>query len=189
MSFLGHVIFGDGIAVNPFKINDILQWEHPKSATKIISFLGLAGYYRRFIEGFSNLALLLTQLTRKGHAYVWDVLYEESFRELKKKLTTTLVLIFPNPFELFVLYCDASKIGLGDVLMRDGKVVAYASRQLKVNERNYPTHDLELAVVVFVLKICRHYLYGSRFEVYSDHNSLKYLFDQNELNMRQRRWL
>jgi len=99
------------------------------------------------------------------------------------------VLILPNPKESFVVYCDASKIDLGGVLMQNCQVVAYASRQLKVHEKNYPTHDLELAAVVFVLKIWRHYLYGSKFEVFSDHTSLKYLFDQKELNMRQRRWL
>ena len=87
------------------------------------------------------------------------------------------------------MYCDASKMGLGGVLMQNRQVVAYASRQLKVHEKNYLTHDLELAAVVYVLKIWRHYLYGYKFEVFSDHKSLKYLFDQKELNMRQRRWL
>jgi hypothetical protein len=120
---------------------------------------------------------------------MWDVHCENSFNELKKRLTTAPVLILPRPDEPLVVYCDASKLGLGGVLMQDGKVVAYASRQLIIHERNYPTHDLELAAVVFVLKIWRHYLYGSRFEVFSDHKSLKYLFDQKELNMRQRRWL
>ena len=96
--------------------------------TEIRSFLGLAGYFRRFIEGFSNLALSLTQLTRKSQAFVWDAACEESFEELKKKLTTAPVLILPNPGEPFVVYCDASKMGLGGVLMQDGKVVAYASR-------------------------------------------------------------
>ncbi|KAK2449056.1 hypothetical protein QL285_008287 [Trifolium repens] len=91
--------------------------------------------------------------------------------------------------ESFVVYCEASKMGLGGVLMQKGNVVTYASRQLKIHERNYPTHDLELAAVVFVLKVWRHYLYGARFEVFSDHRSLKYLFSQKELNMRQRRWL
>lgn len=189
VSFLGHVIFGDGIAVDPSKVDASLQWETPKSAIEIRSFLGLAGYYHRFIEGFSNLALLLTQLTRKGHAYVWDIHREESFRELKKNLTIAPVLILPNPFEPFVVYYDAFKMGLGGALMHDSKEVAYASRQMKVHKRNYPTHDLELAAVVFVLKIWRRYLHGSRFEVYSDHKSLKYLFDQKELNMRQMRWL
>ena len=135
------------------------------------------------------MALPLTQLTRKSQAFVWDAACEESFEELKRRLTSAPVLVLPSPSEPFVVYCDASKMGLGRVLMHDGKVVAYASRQLRVHERNYPTHDLELAAVVFVLKIWRHYLYGSRLEVFSDHKSLKYLFDQKELNMRQRRWL
>ncbi|KAI5434919.1 hypothetical protein KIW84_021660 [Lathyrus oleraceus] len=99
------------------------------------------------------------------------------------------ILILPNPLEPFVVYSDASLLGLGGVLMQKGQVVAYASTQLKVHERNYPTHDLELAAVVFVLKLWRHYLFGSQFDVFSDHKGLKYLFDQKELNMRQRRWL
>ena len=99
------------------------------------------------------------------------------------------MLTLPDPHGPFEVYCDASKQGLGCVLMQTGNVVAYASRQLKPHERNYPTHDLELAVVVFALKIWRHHLYGVRFEVFSNHKSLKYLFDQKELNMRQRRWM
>jgi hypothetical protein len=189
VSFLGHVISNGGIAVDPSKVDAVLKWETPKSVFEIRSFLGLAGYYRRFIEGFSKLALPLTQLTRKGQAFVWDSLCEKSFQELKKRLTSAPVLTLPKADEPFVVYCDASLMGIGGVLMQDGKVVAYASRQLKVHEKNYPTHDLELAAVVFVLKVWRHYLFGSRFEVFSDHKSLKYLFDQKELNMRQRRWL
>jgi hypothetical protein len=189
VSFLGHIISSSGIAVDPSKVDAVSRWETPKSVTEVRSFLGLAGYYRRFIEGFSKLALPLTQLTCKGRAFVWDGQCESSFNELKRKLTTAPVLILPKSDEPFVVYCDASKLGLGGVLMQDGKVVAYASRQLKIHERNYHTHDLELAAVVFVLKIWRHYLYGARFEVFSDHKSLKYLFDQKELNMRQRRWL
>jgi len=125
----------------------------------------LASYYRRLIEGFSKLELPLTQLTRKGQAYVWDAKCEKSFLELKKRLTSTLVLILSNSKESFVVYCDASKMSLGGVLMHNRQVVAYASRQLKVHEKNYPTHDLELAAVVFVLNIWRHYLYGSKFEL------------------------
>jgi hypothetical protein len=187
VSFLGHIISGNGIAVDPSKVDAVSHWETPKSVTEVRSFLGLAGYYRRFIEGFSKLALPLTQLTCKGRAFVWDVHCERSFNELKQRLTTAPVLVLPKADEPFVVYCDASKLGLGGVLMQNGKVVAYASRQLRIHERNYPTHDLELAAVVFVLKIWRHYLYGSRFEVFSDHKSLKYMFDQKELNMRQRR--
>lgn len=189
MSFLGHVISGEGIAVDPSKVDAVLQWEVPKSVIEIRSFLGVFGYYRRFIEGFSKLSLPLTQLTCKGKAFVWDMKCEESFIEMKKRLTTTPILILPNPEESFMVYCDASILGLGGVLMQNDKVVAYASRQLRVHEKIYPTHDLELTAMVFVLKIWRHYHYGSRFEVFSDHKSLKYLFDHKELNMRQRRWL
>ena len=149
----------------------------------------MAGYYRRFIEGFSKLSLPLTQLTRKEQAYVWDAKCEKSFQELKKRFTSAPVLILLNLKESFVVYCDAFKIGLGGVLMQNRQVVAYASRQLKVHEKNYPTHDFELAAIVYVLKIWRHYLYCYDFEVFSDHKSLKYLFDEKELNMRQRRWL
>jgi len=126
--FLGHIISGSGIAVDPSKVEAVSQWDTPKSVTKVRSFLGLAGYYRRFIEGFSKLALPLTQLTCKGRAFVWDVQCENSFNELKQQLTTTPILILPKSDEPFVVYGDASKLGLGGVLMQDNKVVAYASR-------------------------------------------------------------
>ena len=177
------------MAVDPSKVEAVLEWERPTTITEIRSFLGLAGYYRKFIEGFSKLALPLTKLTRKGQPFVWTSQCEENFQELKNRLTTAPVLILPDPHESFEVYCDASHQGLGCVLMQDKRVVAYASRQLRPHEVNYPTHDLELAVVAFALKIWRHHLYGARFEVFSDHKSLKYLFDQKELNMRQRRWM
>lgn len=151
VSFLGHVISKGGIVVDPSKVDAVLHWESPKSVFEVRSFIGLAGYYQRFIEGFSKLALPLTQLTRKGQAYVWDAKCEKSFQELKKRLISSRVLIFPNPKESFVVYCDASKMGLGGVLMQNRQVVAYVSRQLKVHAKNYPTHDLELADVVYVL--------------------------------------
>ncbi|KAL0539828.1 hypothetical protein IC582_024049 [Cucumis melo] len=131
----------------------------------------------------------LTQLTRKGTPFVWSKACEDSFQNLKQKLVTAPVLTVPNGFGSFVIYSDASKKGLGCVLMQQGKVVAYASRQLKSHEQNYPTHDLELAAVVFALKIWRHYLYGEKIQIFTDHKSLKYFFTQKELNMRQRRWL
>jgi hypothetical protein len=118
---------------------------------------------------------------------VWDAKCEDSFQLLKEKLTIALMLVIPNPTKNFQGYCDASKEGLGCVLMQEGQAVAYTSRQLRPHEANYPMHDLELAAVVFALKVWRHYLYGVTFEVFSDHKSLKYLFNQKELNMRQRR--
>ena len=128
-------------------------------------------------------------MTKKNVKFVWNDKCEASFLELKKRLTTAPVLTLPEPLKPFVVYSDASKAGLGCVLMQEGRVVAYASRQLKNHEQNYPTHDLELAAVVFALKIWRHYLYGEKCEVFTDHKSLQYLFEQKNLNMRQRRWL
>jgi len=149
----------------------------------------LAGYYRRFIKGFSRIATPLTQLTKKGQIFEWTEKCKNSFQELKKRLTTSLVLALPDHNGHFVLFCDAFKMGLGCVLMQDRNVVAYASRQLRTHEKNYRTHDLELVAIIFALKIWRHYLYGGKFEIFSHYKSLKYLFDKKELNMRQRRWM
>ena len=151
--------------------------------------MGLAGYYRKFVDGFSKIASPLTNLTRKNVKFQWTDLCERSFMELKQKLISAPILAIPTNSGRFVVYSDASKCGLGCVLMQNGKVIAYASRQLKAYEKNYLTHDLELAAVVFALKIWRHYLYRERCEIYTDHKSLKYFFTQKELNMRQRRWL
>jgi hypothetical protein len=189
VKFLGHVISGDGISVDHSKVDAVLDWKPPTSVTEIRSFLGLAGYYRRFIKDFSKIATPLTRLTKKNTPFVWDEKCQFSFDLLKEKLTTAPVLIIPSNDKIFLVYTDASLLGLGGVLMQERQVVAYASRQLRVHELNYPTHDLELAGVVFALKIWRHYLYGVRFQLFTDHQSLKYLFSQKDLNMRQRRWM
>ncbi|GJR59810.1 retrotransposon protein, putative, ty3-gypsy subclass [Tanacetum coccineum] len=152
VAFLGHIVSADGIIMDPSKVEAITKWPRPTTVTEVRSFLGLAGYYRRFVSFTSYLA------DEKGSGG-------------------------------FQIYSDASKKGLGCVLMQHGKVIAYASRQLKPYEVNYPTHDLELAAVVFALKIWRHYLYGEACDIFTDHKSLKYIYTQRELNMRQRRWL
>ena len=174
--FLGHVISGAGISVDPSKVEAINNWMQPTNPSEVRSFLGLAGYYRRFVEGFSKIAMPLTQLTRKGVMFRWTDMCERSFQELKKRLTSAPILSIPSGTGGFVIYSDASKNGLGCVLMQNGKVIAYASRQLKEYEKNYPTHDLELATVVFALKIWRHYLYGEWCKIYTNHKSLKYFF-------------
>ncbi|KAA0056300.1 pol protein [Cucumis melo var. makuwa] len=189
VSFLGHVVSKAGVSVDPAKIEAVTGWTRPSTVSEVRSFLGLAGYYRRFVENFSRIATPLTQLTRKGAPFVWSKACEDSFQNLKQKLVTAPVLTVPDGSGSFVIYSDASKKGLGCVLMQQGKVVAYASRQLKSHEQNYPTHDLELAAVVFALKIWRHYLYDEKIQIFTDHKSLKYFFTQKELNMRQRRWL
>ncbi|GJT61138.1 putative reverse transcriptase domain-containing protein [Tanacetum coccineum] len=145
---------------------------------------GLAGYYRRFIEYFSKIAM-----TQKSKTFDWGEEQELTFQTLKDKLCNAPVLALPDGLEDVVVYCDASGLGLGCVLMQRGKVIAYASRKLKIHEKNYTTHDLELGAVVFALKIWRHYLYGIKSVIYTDHKSLQHIFNQKELNMRQRRWI
>ncbi|GJS58311.1 putative reverse transcriptase domain-containing protein [Tanacetum coccineum] len=158
LSVYSKIDLRSGIHVDPPKIELIKDLAFPKSPTEICQFLGLAGYYRRFIEGFS-------------------------------KITNAPILALPKGTENFVVYFDASHKGLGAVLMQNEKVIAYASRQLKIHEKNYTTHDLELGAVVFAFKMWRHYLYGTRCTVFTDHKSLQHILDQKELNMRQRRWL
>ncbi|GKE81299.1 putative reverse transcriptase domain-containing protein, partial [Tanacetum coccineum] len=178
-----------GIHVDPAKIESIKDWASPRSPTKIHQFLRLAGYYRRFIEGFSKIAKSMTKLTQKGIKFDWGEKEENAFQLIKQKLCSAPILALPEGSEDFMVYCDASHKGLGAVLMQREKVIAYASRQLKVHEKNYTTHDLELGPVVFALKIWRHYLYGTRCTMFTDHKSLQHILDQKELNMRQRRWL
>ncbi|KAD5318292.1 hypothetical protein E3N88_18238 [Mikania micrantha] len=178
----------DGIHVDPAKIEAIKNWDVPTTPTKIRSFLGLAGYYRRFISNFSKIALPLTKLTQKSEPFVWTQKQEEAFQTLKQRLCNAPILTLPEGNDDFVVYCDASHQGLGCVLMQRDKVIAYASRQLKIHEKNYTTHDLELGAVVFALKIWRHYLYGTKCTIFIDHKSLQHIFDQKELSMRQRRW-
>lgn len=151
--FLGHVISGNGIQVDPKKIEAVVNWKRPTNVTEIRSFLGLAGYYRRFVKDFSLIAKSLTRLTQKNVKFEWTDQCEQSFLELKDRLVTAPILTLPSDNVGFVIYSDASHQGLGCVLMQHGKVIAYASRQLKPHERNYPTHDLELAAIVFALKL------------------------------------
>jgi hypothetical protein len=189
VAFLGHAISKGGISMDPSKVQDVLSWNAPTSVSDIQSFLGLAGYYRRFIEGFSKISKPMTELLEKDKKFEWTSACKASFQELKKRLTTASILVVPDMEKPFSIYCDASGQGPGCVLMQDGHVVAYASRQLRKHEPHYPTHDLELAVVVHALNIWRHYLMGKRCELYTDHKRLRYIFTQSNLNLRQRRWL
>ncbi|GJY43174.1 putative reverse transcriptase domain-containing protein [Tanacetum coccineum] len=163
VQFLGHVIDSQGIHVDPAKIEAVKNWASPTTPTEVRQFLGLAGYYRRFIEGFSKIAKSLTELTQKNKKYIWGENQESAFQLLKQKLCEAPILALPEGNDDFVVYCDASHQGLGAVLMQREKVIAYASRQLKPHEENYTTHDLELGAV--------------------------HILDQKELNMRQRHWL
>ncbi|GKD44155.1 putative reverse transcriptase domain-containing protein [Tanacetum coccineum] len=189
VQFLGHVIDRSGVHVDPAKIEAIRSWAAPTTPTEVRQFLGLAGYYRRFVEGFPLISKPLTKLTRKNKKYEWGKEEEEAFQTLKQKLCSAPILALPERTEDLVVYCDPSLKGYGAVLMQREKVIAYASKKLKVHEENYTTHDLELGAVVFALRLWRHYLYGTKCVVFTDHKSLQYILNQKELNLRQRRWI
>ncbi|WVZ51775.1 hypothetical protein U9M48_002886 [Paspalum notatum var. saurae] len=161
VAFLGHILSAKGVAVDPSKVEDVLNWKQPQTMTEIRSFLGLAGYYRRFIKDFSKIAKPMTALTQKNAKFAWSSKCEEAFGTLKKLLTSAPVLAQPDITKPFDVYCDASGSGLGCVLMQEGRVIAYASCQLRKHEVNYPTHDLEPLAVVYALKKWRHYLLGN----------------------------
>ncbi|GJY40583.1 putative reverse transcriptase domain-containing protein [Tanacetum coccineum] len=162
-NFVRHIIDSQGIYVDPAKIEAVKNWESPTTPTEVRQFLGLAGYYRRFIKDFLKIAKYLTELTQKNKKYIWGENQESAFQLLKQKLCEASILALPEGNDNFVVYCDAPHQGLGAALMQREKVIAYASRQLKPNEENYTTHDLELGAV--------------------------HILDQKELNMRQCRWL
>ena len=164
VSFLGHIVSTEGIKAT--KIEAVVNWKPPRHVTEVRSFLGLAGYYRRFVRGFSVVASPLTKLLRKGIKFEWTDNCQNSFEQLKGMLVEALVLTQPTSGKEYTLYSDPSGIDLGCVLIQDEKVVAYAFKQLKTHEQNYPTHDLELVVVVFPLKIWKHYLYGEKCKIF-----------------------
>ena len=178
VSFLGHLVSEKGIRVDPMKIEVIIEWKPSRNVTKVRSFLGLAGYYRRFVKGFLMTTAPMTRLLQKNVKFEWSEKCQVSFDKLKAFLTEAPVLTQPTYGKEYVIFSDASLNGLGCVLMQEGKVISYASRQLKPHEKNYPTYDLELAAIVFALKIWTHYLYGEKCFIYTNHKSLKYFPSQ-----------
>jgi hypothetical protein len=182
--FLGHVVSPKGIVVDPSKVKEVLDWKLPTSVSKVRSFLGLAGYYRRFIPNFSKVAKPITELLKKGNKYIWNDACDEAFKVLKELLTTSPVLTQLDIAKPFDVNCHTSSTGLGGVLMQEGQVISYSSWQLRRHEEHYPTHDLELAAVVMALRTWRHYLRRNVVQNYTDHKSLKYIFTQLNLKMR-----
>jgi hypothetical protein len=166
--FLGHVVSPEGIMVDLGKVKEVLEWKPPTTVSEVRSFLGLAGYYRWFIPNFSKITKPITELLKKGNKYVWSEACDEAFQHLKKLLTNSLVLAEPDTTKPFDVYCDASGTGLGGVLMQEGRVISFSSRQLRCHEEHYPTHDLELAAVVMTLRMWRHYLLENAVHIYMD---------------------
>ena len=162
VSFLGHIVSEEGIRVDPKNIEVIIEWKPPRNVTEVRSFLGLASYYRRFVKVFSKTTTPMTTLLQKNVRFEWSEKCQASFEKLRAFLIKAPVLTQPTYDKEYVIFSDASINGLGCFLMQEGKVVAYTLRKLKSHEKNYPTHDLELAAIVFALKIWRHYLYGEK---------------------------
>jgi hypothetical protein len=186
--YLGHVISDEGIAMDPTKFEVIMEWPAPTNIKEVRSFMGIEGYYRWFVEVFSKIANLITELQKKNKKFVWTEKCAEAFWSLKELLTTTPILKVPDMDADFLVCTGGSKEGLGGVLMQDSRLIAYISRKLRRHEENNVTHDLELLAIVYALKVWRHYVVGRIFEPKMDHCGLQHIFTQSDLNVRQRRW-
>ena len=165
VSYLGFIISSEGISVDPEKVKDIVDWPQPSNISEIRGFLGITGWYRIFVKDYALIAAPLTELLKKGIRIQWRPEHESSFAELKGYLISAPILKLPDFSKEFEVVTDASKLALGGVLTQEGRPVAYTSRKLRDHEKNYPTHDLELLAVIHALKLWRHYLLGSKFQL------------------------
>ncbi|KAK1602202.1 hypothetical protein QYE76_018186 [Lolium multiflorum] len=187
--FLGFVVSANGIEVDSSKVEAIHNWPTPTNVGQVRSFHGLAGFYRRFVKDFSTIACPLNELTKKNVPFVWGKAQQKAFDELKKRLTEAPLLALPDFSKTFEIECDASGLGIGGVLMQNGKPVAYYSEKLDGARLNYPIYDKELYALIRVLEVWQHYLWPKEFVIHSDHESLKYLKSQHNLNKRHAKWV
>ncbi|MCO5569851.1 hypothetical protein L7F22_023565 [Adiantum nelumboides] len=178
-----------GISPDPAKVEAVVKRPIPQSVSEVRGFLGLTGWCRIFIQDYALISKPLTKLTQIDENFIWTEKRDFAFNELKNLLAKSPVLKLSDFEKTFEVIVDACAKGVGGILRQEGHPIAYESRQLRIHERNYPTHDLELLAVVHALKKWRHYLLSQIFELVTDHKSLKWIFTQPELNMRQRRWV
>jgi len=193
VAFLGHVVSGDGISCDPGKVEDVSNWSLPKDVSEVRSFLGLASYYRKFIPDFAKIADPLTRLTKKDTKFAWDEPCQKAFQILKTLLVSAPILAYPTRDDTFVLDTDASAFGIGAVLsqIQNGqeRVISYASKTLTQSQRNYCTTHRELLAVVTFVRQFKHYLWGRKFLLRTDHSSLKWLCNFKEPEGMIARWL
>ena len=187
--FLGFAVSKHGVEVDQTKIKAIKNWPTPMNISQLRRFLGLAGFYRRFVRDFSTIAAVLNELTKKGVAFVWGAAQDIAFDELKRCLTVAPCLVLPDFNKQFEIECDASGIGIGGVLMQEGRPIAYFSEKLNGAQLNYPVYDKELYALIRVLEVWKHYLYPKEFIIHSDHEALKFLKSQSNLNRRHAKWV
>jgi hypothetical protein len=166
--------------MDPTNFEAIMECPMPKNVPEVCRFMGLARYYRRSVEGFSKIENPITKLQKKNNKFVWTEKCAKAFRRLKDLLMTTPIPMVRNIDEDFLVCTDASKEGLGRVLMQDGRVITYISRKLRRHEDNYATHDLDLLSIVYALRVWRHYLIGWKFELKMDHSTLQHIFTQSD---------
>src|SRR3954469_12498997 len=186
---LGYVVSKHGVQVDSSKIEAIHNWPTPMNVSQVRSFHGLAGFYRRFVKDFSTIAAPLNDLTKKGVPFVWGVAQDLAFDELKRLLTSAPLLALPDFAKQFEVECDASGIGIGGVLMQEGRPIAYFSEKISGARINYPVYDKELYALVRVLEVWQHYLWPKEFIIHSDHEALKYLKAQSNLHRRLAKWV
>ncbi len=189
VAYLGFIVSKDGISPDPAKVEAVANWPIPRSVSEVRGFLGLAGWCRIFVPKYALITSPLTELTKKEEAFTWSDARDYAFNQVKELLASDPVLKLPDFDKTFEVIVDACGQGIGGILQQDHHPIAYESRQLRVHEKNYPTHDLELLAVIHALKKWRHYLLSQTFELVTDHKSLKWIFTQSDLNMRQRRWV
>ncbi|XP_031403186.1 uncharacterized protein LOC116212684, partial [Punica granatum] len=187
--FLGFVVSAQGIQVDEEKVRAIQEWPSPTSVSNVRSFHGLASFYRRFVKDFSSIAAPLTEVIKKNVGFRWGEEQEKTFQLIKEKLTNAPLLSLPNFSKTFEIECDASGVGIGAVLMQEGRPIAYFSEKLSGAALNYPTYDKELYALVRALEMWQHYLWPKEFVIHTDHESLKHLKGQHKLNKRHARWV
>ena len=187
--FLGFVVSAQGIQVDEEKVRAIQDWPSPTSVSKVRSFHGIASFYRRFVKDFSSIAAPITEVIKKDVGFKWGEEHEKAFQLIKEKLTHAPLLALPNFAKTFEVECDASGLGIGAVLMQEGRPIAYFSEKLSGAALKYPTYDKELYALVRALETWQHYLWPKEFVIHTDHESLKHLKGQHKLNKRHARWM
>eukprot|EP01018_Ginkgo_biloba_P011642 Gb_37067 [translate_table: standard] len=188
VEYLGHVISGEGVRANPKKIQAIREWPTPRNITNLRGFLGLTGYYWKFIRGYARIASPLTELLKKD-AFQWNEEASNAFNLLKEIMTTTLVLATPNFTKTFIIECDASGQGIGAVLMQEGRPLAFESKQLSKRDLGKSTYEKEMLTILHAIRKWRQYLVGVYFKVKTDYDSLKYFLNQRLSSMEQLKWV
>lgn len=189
ISYLGHIISSEGVAADPDKVKDMVHWPQPTTIKQLRAFLGLTGYYRRFVRHYGIISKPLCRLLQKEAEFVWDEKAEKAFQSLKSAMSTTPVLTLPDFAKPFVIETDACEVGMGAVLMQDKRPIAYFSKALSGRNLNLSTYEKELLALVTAVGKWRHYLEGNHFIIKTDHQSFKFLLEQRITTPPQQKWL